>query len=95
MLEMVIKKPVSPEDRQFLKRSQCGFFNGLPYVCCTNDSSSRPSKMPLTTEAPKKNIEGPSAEALKKLKKMLPQPPFCGSDSQDRIFGGIGISVEP
>jgi hypothetical protein len=86
---MVQAKPISPETRQYLKRTQCAFANKVPYVCCAESLSITMS----TTEAPIKKSEGTSPQALKKLKELLPQPPHCGGDSQDRIFGGSETEI--
>lgn len=85
----------------FLRRSQCGFANRVPYVCCANDenileTTSNPKPVEQTTDKNEEVTEEPSKVAfpdgepawLKKLKEKLPQQPNCGLDAQDRIWGG-------
>lgn len=87
---MLIKRPISPENRQFLKESQCGYSNRIPYVCCANDDEKEEVTPVVTTMAPIEEVEtaAPEPDWLKDLKEKLPQPPLCGKDAQDRIFGG-------
>lgn len=65
-------RPLSWENREFLKSSRCSA-SGHRF-CCAKEMDS--------TTAP------PIPGYMKNLLKFLPQPPHCGGDSQDRIFGG-------
>lgn len=83
---MATAKPVSSETRSFLKKSQCGFLNRVPYVCC----SKNVQPIRLSIPAPQK----PMPNWYKKLKAKLPQSPQCGRDVQDRIFGGKETDID-
>lgn len=83
---MAKTKPVSSETRSFLKKSQCGFTNRVPYVCCAENV--QPISLPLP--AP----QNPLPDWYYKLKSKLPQSPHCGRDDQDRIFGGTETDLD-
>jgi secreted trypsin-like serine protease len=53
-LQLIQKQPTSDENRQFLQKSQCGFYNRKPYVCCASetslDNSAKLSLLPALDE---------------------------------------------
>lgn len=83
-------KPISPENRQFLRRSQCGFANKIPYVCCADDPT-------LDILVNKNSVESTTPASipgwLEKLHQLLPRPALCGLDAQNRIFGGTDTEI--
>jgi hypothetical protein len=84
-------KPISPKNREFLRKSQCAFMNRIPYVCCVQDDEpATEAPEPETTTVAPQDTE---PEWLKQLKTKVPQPPHCGADAQDRIFGGTVTDV--
>lgn len=82
LFEMLTSKPVSAQNRQFLKRSQCGFVDRLPYVCCSDEIVNVPE---ASTE---KTSIGSVPDWLRRLRLKLPLPPVCGNDAKDHIVGG-------
>jgi len=62
---------LSPDNRNFLQRSQCGFVNNEPWVCCAGNES--------TTEPTSRTTSGPR-------KVTLPKTPNCGLYASDRIY---------
>lgn len=83
---MVTTNPLSSETRSFLKKSQCGFINRVPYVCCSENV--QPINVPVP--APKR----PLPDWYFKLKSKLPHSPKCGRNAQDRIFGGTEVDLD-
>lgn len=81
-------EPLSPRNRQFLRNSQCGYYNKKAYVCCSSEVSQSET---LTDDNSTQTSNPANAENfpwLKYLRENLPQPPHCGRDSKDYIFGG-------
>lgn len=63
----------------FLRQSQCGFNGFSPLVCCPETTLLRPAAV--------------RSEKLVLPKSVLPKPPTCGNDLEDRIFGGTKTSI--
>jgi hypothetical protein len=87
-------KPLSNDKRTFLRKSQCGAIGHTPYVCCAEESNIKAA----VTETSTQNSLDTTATAetpdwLKSLKKKLPQPPACGIEVAERIFGGEVVPV--
>lgn len=81
-------KPVSPDDREFIKNSHCGNYHNKVYVCC---SDKIPEKIETTTQVSTTEIT--NLGWLEDLKKLLPDPTYCGPDANDRIFGGSDTTI--
>ena len=93
---MLNNKPVPSKTRSFLMNSQCGFFNKIPFVCCSEDYAD---EITTTTEVLRQSTESvretttatlseKDPEWLIKLKGLVPAPPRCGFEAEDRIIGG-------
>lgn len=94
-MKVFTQKPISPENRQWLKESQCGFVNKKPYVCCSKNSEAATISTPQIVTISKPEIEAlQQSEWLKELRRKVPQPPDCGRDASDRIFGGIHAEID-
>lgn len=87
---------ISARDRQFLRDSQCGYLDRIPYVCCSHEersatvtstttrrSTTQKSTTTTTTEATDRRPKW-----LVSLEPLLPKPPQCGQDATNKIFGG-------
>lgn len=88
-------QPMSEYTIQFLQQSICFKKPKALFVCCPDaergesvdisDTTGAEVKQEETSVNPPKNDEFPWLTALKKK---VPQPPICGTDAQDKIFGG-------
>jgi hypothetical protein len=72
LYSLIQKVPLLPEDRSYLRASQCDY-NQQPYVCCPDA---------YNTPVPTATSSGGSLSSL------LPAPGVCGTDNTIRIFGG-------
>lgn len=79
---------MSPDDREFIKNSHCGTNGKKVYVCC---SDKTPENIETTTQV--STTEMTNLGWLEDLKKLLPDPTFCGPDLHDKIFGGRDTSI--
>jgi hypothetical protein len=86
LVRRILKKPLPLQDRIYLARSQCGYRDGQPLVCCP-PQSEWPTQPPATqpTSAPPPKPSG----------SLLPEPGSgkCGLGYEDRIFGGTETEV--
>lgn len=90
---MFNKKPISPENRSFLRRSQCGFRFSSPYVCCAEIVETATADQTLKPEP--SNEASEENKLFKLLKNKFPQPPECGQGpANDRIFGGQETEID-
>lgn len=89
-------RPISPQNRKFLKKSQCGYIDRVAFVCCANilETTTKPAPTAAPEIVPLVPVEEPIPEWLKKLRQKLPLPPNCGLDSHDRILGGSQTEVD-
>lgn len=95
---MLSAVPISPKNRDFVKNSQCGFYNRVPYVCCAKKLFDEPqltdlpedsrSQVNVMTEA------SPTPDWMLKLLEKMPQPPVCGADAQEKIVGGNLTAID-
>lgn len=76
---------MSPENRNFLQKSLCSYFDKSAYVCCANETSAH-TNIEKPTEKVTADLAAP--KWLEKLRRKFPQPTNCGLDAQNRIFGG-------
>lgn len=66
---------VTPQIREFARKSQCGTLYNQPWVCCAlQESNDRTTRSPINVQ--------PTAQSS------LPKAPNCGIDESDKIFGG-------
>lgn len=79
----LLTPPLSPQTRDFLRRSQCKFENGQPWVCCP-DSVPAPPPPPTNTGSSSVGSGGSK----------LPKAPDCGAQASDRIFGGEPTAID-
>lgn len=79
----LLTPPLSPQVRDFLRRSQCKFENGQPWVCCP-DSVAAPISRPGNTGSSSGGSGGSK----------LPSAPDCGIQAADRIVGGEPTSID-
>lgn len=89
---ILINRPISEKNRIFLKRSQCGYLDRVPYVCCADSEVEESSELPETTSEQPKVVE--ESDWLVALKQKLPKPPVCGLSVGDRIFGGEKTEID-
>ncbi|XP_032596341.1 serine protease easter [Drosophila grimshawi] len=74
--------PLRNEDKLYLSRSQCGYYNRKVLICCPDryrDSS------PVTTARPPVNSTNTN---------LLPQPGQCGNLLSNRIYGGVKTKID-
>lgn len=76
----------NPEAQVFLRQSQCGFNGFQTFVCCPQTTLLRPAQNQNQQQS--KNV---LSEKLSQS--VLLKPPTCGSDIEDRIFGGTKTSI--
>lgn len=74
-------RPWNREQKSLLRASRCNQRSGNEDLFCC-DEEVEASTISTTPEY------------IEKLKEKLPQPPNCGQDSQDRIFGGSETKIE-
>jgi len=72
LFQLLQKNPLLQEDRIYLSRSQCGYYNRSPLVCCGPEAN--------------KPIVNPNPSRFDASR--LPQPGVCGNQLSDRIIGG-------
>lgn len=81
LVRILRERPVSQENKVFLGKSQCGWEDPQPLVCCTDGIPQRnqPAR-PTTTTA----------------NRLLPTPGdgVCGIDTSERIFGGEVTKID-
>lgn len=76
----------SPEARNFLSKSQCGYNGYTTLVCCPQITQLQPK--------PNQNSQRPQTVRPQTVaQSLLPKPPACGVDVEDRIFGGTQTSI--
>lgn len=81
----LLTPPLSPQVREFLRRSQCKFENGQPWVCCTDAVAAPP---PVPARRPTGlNSTGSGGSRL-------PSAPDCGIQAADRIVGGEPTAID-
>lgn len=87
-LFVILKRnPLSNNDREYLKKSQCGWFREQPLVCCPFQKVVRPTFPPSQApDYPKVNDEHTD---------LLPAIGECGKNpADDRIFGGTVTAID-
>ncbi|XP_037816104.1 serine protease 7 [Lucilia sericata] len=99
LLSVIQKFPISPQELQFLRESQCTDGHGNPpYVCCTADKNY---SQPPTTTATIVEQTTPTVAVTKNaspsngMGNVLPEPPRCGPDPLDgKIYNGIDTAID-
>ena len=81
--------PISPKNRELLRKSQCAFKDKVAYVCCVEEDEVT-TLAPVETTTP----EGTEPDWLKTLKQKVPEAPDCGNDAEGRIFGGSATEID-
>ncbi|XP_017777054.1 PREDICTED: serine protease easter-like isoform X2 [Nicrophorus vespilloides] len=84
MLNILQKRPVSPDDADYLRRSQCGFVGNDPKVCCPTNNGGGGGGGGGNSGG--SNYNSGSAGGLSS--NLLPTFKQCGQSAQDRIVGG-------
>ncbi|EDW55257.1 serine protease 7 [Drosophila sechellia] len=97
LLSVIQQTYVSPEDRTFLRNSQC--LNGVgrqPYVCCTSDrsfgsqESTSAAPPPTTTSSSSQGQDGQTGRG-----NLLPLPPKCGPHSfSNKVYNGNDTAID-
>lgn len=90
----IVRTNQSPEARNFLSKSQCGYNGYTTFVCCPQITQlqPQPNQNSQATRAPvvmQKLIMRPQTVT----QSLLPKPPSCGVDVEDRIFGGTQTTI--
>ncbi|KAJ3647414.1 hypothetical protein Zmor_019293 [Zophobas morio] len=83
LMSLLLKRPISETNLDFLKKSNCGYEDILPKVCCLIESSTKSTVKPPVTEGP--TDPTPVAAISSRL---LPDLDSCGLNTQSRIYGG-------
>jgi len=72
---------VTPQIRDFARKSQCGTLYNQPWVCCaTQQFNERTTRPPIPA--------WPTAQSS------LPKAPYCGIDESDKIYGGEVTKID-
>ncbi|XP_043652928.1 serine protease 7 [Drosophila teissieri] len=97
LLSVLQQTYVSPEERTFLRNSQC--LNGVgrqPYVCCTSDRSfgsqetTSGAPPPTSTSSSPRGQEGQPSQGS-----VLPSPPKCGPHSfSNKVYNGNDTAID-
>lgn len=88
-MKILERKPITAVDRIFLSRSQCGFRDGQPLVCCRELAVAVTSTTPTpeATSSPAIKVETTTKQTIQ-LESLLPQAGECGLTEDDYIYGG-------
>lgn len=85
LFQVLTKKPLTQEDKNYLQSVQCGFEGKVPKVCCVQSVEPSTSR-PVQEFTPPPNqggvISNPATHNL------LPDESICGQSNEDRIVGG-------
>ncbi|XP_033166581.1 serine protease 7 [Drosophila mauritiana] len=97
LLSVIQQTYVSPEDRTFLRNSQC--LDGVgrqPYVCCTSDrsfgsqESTSAAPPPTTISSSSQGQDGQAGRG-----NLLPSPPKCGPHSfSNKVYNGNDTAID-
>ncbi|CAH1983355.1 unnamed protein product [Acanthoscelides obtectus] len=87
LLSILQKRPLRAQDADYLRRSQCGFEGTMPKVCCPLDGANEPMSTTTARTVPVTEAE-PADSSL------LPSIDECGTDTQDRIYGGEVAGID-
>jgi len=90
LVERLRKRPLLQSDREFLARSQCGWQEPQPKVCCRDGIPQNPPNQPAQPSRPVQQPAQPTSNRL------LPTPGdgVCGIDTSDRIYGGEATKID-
>ncbi|XP_022909704.1 CLIP domain-containing serine protease HP8 [Onthophagus taurus] len=80
VLDVLVKRPISVEDTEYLKKAGCGFEGLTSKVCC-----SLRQQPPTSTSNPRNYQSNDD---------LLPDTSTCGVDNQNRILGGSIADLE-
>nr|AAR88077.1 serine protease [Armigeres subalbatus] len=98
-IRRVLAKPIlDKNDIRYIESSRCGTFDRKALACCARQSGSVPS--PGSTNSNPGNSNSNNVDnrigsglSLSDRRKLLPQPPDCGVQYDDRIVGGERTSI--
>ncbi|KAL5284644.1 CLIPB1.2 family protein [Megaselia abdita] len=82
LYSLLQRVPLNDEDKNFLKRSQCGWHNGDVLICCTEKQKAGGNFQPAVNRGPNSDNE------------LLPEPGVCGSFITDKIYGGVETKLD-
>lgn len=89
--ELIRKKPLNYNDRMFLRKSQCDYADGYPWVCCTKvQTTTRKPNSSRTTKRSFTSVTTDSSILLNPGQSVCGQP-FRNIDN--RIFGGSQTQI--
>ena len=92
LLNLLASIPRKPEDTEYVRRSQCGFVNNDPLVCCpVRQQEQLPVQLPLQppVQPPvSPEITNPGNDNVNPTSRLLPEE--CGKEQlqSDRLWGG-------
>ncbi|KAK9721049.1 Regulatory CLIP domain of proteinase [Popillia japonica] len=78
IVQLLKKKPLLPEDAEYLRRSGCGFEGMDPKICCPLETGTTTSS--ITTNTPHEDTQ--------QYGDLLPSLSHCGHNEVFRILGG-------
>ncbi|XP_044728002.1 uncharacterized protein LOC123291691 [Chrysoperla carnea] len=87
LYQVLTKRPLTTENRELLRKSQCGVIGRQPLVCCPPTVATT-----TTTELPVPNIE--TGNDIAPRSNLLPPYSECGSSqNDDKILGGEPTTI--
>lgn len=98
-IRRVLAKPIlENNDVRYIEASRCGTYQKKALVCCANPAASAPSTGGGGSNSGSINQRVQSSGlSLEDRRRLLPLPPQCGVQYDDRIVGGerTGIMAYP
>lgn len=99
LLRILQTQPLTPDARDFLQQSQCGYDAHNPPVCCPLEPritgpSARIRLFPGATSANNTNEHAADENLRYDLSNNTLLPSDCGKDMTQRIFGGERVELD-
>lgn len=90
----ILKRKVTTSERNLLQRSQCGWDDNIPRVCCANTDVRYPTPG-FTNVRPISNVNQPTTGTTTVNRSpLLPTVGHCGIQIGNRIFGGKSTQLD-
>lgn len=89
LLQLISRKPIRPQDTDYLRRSHCGFEGKEPKVCCDpNDPANQQQGTGSRVNEGNTNGNSNNFNQNGGSSNLLPDTKNCGKSLDDRIYGG-------